>query len=166
MAAIKYPLEQVVWVKENRVKEQEKVVATKRQALQKEQEKLKLAEEARDKVMQHYRDKLAQMRAAMDSETNTNEIQQMKFYLKAVQEKLVVEEKKVKDQQVQVQQAEKNLQAALDLLKVKRQEVDKFLEHKKGWLKAARKEQEFEEAKEQEEVGSTIFVARHFKRRH
>jgi flagellar biosynthesis chaperone FliJ len=164
MAQIVYPLAQVILVKENRVKEQEKVVAEKRRALEKEREKLQEAEQARDKVKQHYNDKLTQMRYKLDTGTNTDEIQQMRVYLKVVQEKLVVEEKKVEEQLKQVQQAEKNLEIALEQLKRRRQEVDKFIEHRKGWLKEAQREQELAEINEQDEMGSIIFVGKNYRR--
>jgi carboxypeptidase C (cathepsin A) len=164
MAQIVYPLAQVILVKENRVKEQEKVVAEKRRALEKEREKLQEAEHARDKVKQHYNDKLTQMRYKLDTGTNTDEIQQMRVYLKVVQEKLVVEEKKVEEQLKQVQQAEKNLEIALEQLKRRRQEVDKFIEHRKGWLKEAQREQELAEINEQDEMGSIIFVGKNYRR--
>lgn len=159
-----YPLQQIITVKENRVKEQEKVVAEKRQALEREKEKLKEAEEARDKVKQHYRDKLLQMREKMDEGTTSPEILQMKAYIKVVQEKLVGEEKKVKDQEGQVELAEKNLETAIEVLKLKRQEVDKLLTHRKDWTKQAMFEIERAEAVEQDEMGSIIFVGKHRKK--
>lgn len=164
MAKSPYPLQEVITVKENRVRQQEKVVAEKRQALEKEQEKLRKAEEEYYKVQRHYDDKLAQMRHKLDTETNTGEIQQMKVYLKVVVERLKVEKKKVKDQQGQVDLAQKNLEIALSLLKQRRQDVDKFMEHRKDWMKEWRKVQELEEAKEQDEMGSITYVGRHFGR--
>lgn len=156
-----YPLQQVITVKENRVKEQEKVVAEKREALEKEKQKLKDAEQARDKVKEHYKNKLTQMRETMDAGTTSPEILQMKVYVKLVQEKLVDEEKKVKDQEGQVEIAEKNVEAALEVLRMKRQEVDKLLTHRKDWTKEAMVQIEKEEAVEQDEMGSIIFVGRH-----
>lgn len=160
-ARLAYPLQQIITVKENRVKEQEKVVAEKREALQKEKEKLEKAEQERDKVKQHQRDKLTQLREKLDTGTTSPEVLQMKAYLKVVQEKLVAEEKKVKDQEAQVEQAEKNLEVALEQLRLRRQEVDKLLTHRKDWLKQARFEIERAEAVEQDEMGSIIFAGRH-----
>lgn len=160
-ARLAYPLQQIITVKENRVKEQEKVVAEKREALEKEKEKLKKAEEERDKVKKHYKDKLLQLRETMDAGTTSNEIIQMKAYLKIVAEKVVVEEKKVKDQQGQVEQAEKNLEAAIEQLRLRRQEVDKLMTHRKDWTKEVMKEIVRTEGVEQDEMGSIIFVGRH-----
>lgn len=159
--ALIYPLEQIITVKENRVKAQEKVVAEKRKALEDEQEKLRQAEEQRDKAKQHYRDKLAQMREKMDTGTTSPEIQQMKAYLKVVQERLKGEEKKVVDQKAQVEQAEKNLEVAIEQLRIKRQEVDKLVTHKKDWTKTALFELARVEGVEQDEMGSIIFVGKH-----
>lgn len=162
-AKVQYPLQQIIAVKEKRVADQEKVVAEKREALEREKDKLKQAEEARDKVKKHYADKLAQMRYKMDTETTSPEIQQMKQYLNVVQEKLIIEEKKVKEQQGQVELAEKNLEVAIEQLKIKRQEVDKLMTHKKDWTKEMRFEQERQEAREQDEMGSIIFVTKNRK---
>ena len=75
-----------------------------------------------------------------------------------VKDRVAVEEKKVKEQKVQVENAEKNLQAAKDDLKAKRQEVDKLKSHRTDWLKEMRKEQEIVEGREQDELGSIIFT--------
>lgn len=158
MAKIEYPLKQVLEVKIRRVEEAEKVVQEKRNALQKEKDKLKEREAERDKVLKHHEDKLKQLREEMDHSTTSPKIQQMKVYLKVVQEKLAVEEKKVKDQKDQVTIAENNLELALRDLKQKRQEVDKLETHRKDWEKAALKEQEQLEEKEQDELGSVMYL--------
>lgn len=157
---IVYPLKQIIEVKQKRVDDAEKVVKDKQLALTKEQQKLAEREAERDKVKDHKKDKLQQLRDTLDEGTTTTKIQQMKVYLKLVDEKLVVEEKKVKDQKEQVKTAEKNLEQAKQDLHRKRQEVDKLLMHKKDWEKEKRKELEAKEASEQDELGSIIFTAR------
>jgi len=156
-----YPLMQIVEVKQRRVEEAEKVVREKQSVLDKENEKLAQREAERDQVKNHYLDKLKQLRTTLDSETTSTEIQQMKVYIKIVDEKLKVEEKKVKDQKDQVTAAEKAVQTAKDHLKAKRQEVDKILGHKKEWEKEARRELTIIEAREQDELGSIIFMSKH-----
>lgn len=160
-----YPLKQVLEIKIRRVEDQEKVVQEKRETLAKEQEKLKQREAERDKVLNHYNDKLNQMRAEMDAGTTSPKIQQMKAYIKVVKERLKAEEKKVKDQKDQVQLAEKNLQQALDDLKAKRLEVDKLKSHRVDWEKAMRKELEVIEGREQDELGNTIFLGKLIQKR-
>jgi len=161
---IVYPLKQVIEVKERRVTVAEKVVFEKKEALVKEQEKLAQRESDRDKVKKHKADKLKQLRDTLDEGTTSPKIQQMKAYLKVVDEKLKIEEKKVKDQQEQVKIAEKNLEQAREELRKKRQEVDKLLTHKKDWEKETRKELEIIEGREQDELGSIIYVTRHPKK--
>lgn len=153
-----YPLEQVLAVKRRRVEDAEKVVKEKLQALEKEQEILAQKEAERDKVQRHHDDKLKQMRDEMDRGTTSPKIQQMKVYLKVVKERVAVEEKKVKDQQQQVEAAEKNLEAAREELRLKRQEVEKLVTHRVDWFKEMRKEQEVIEGREQDELGSIIFM--------
>lgn len=163
-----YPLKQVIEVKQKRVEDQEKVVKDRKQALENEKEKLKQREADRDKAKQHHIDKLTQLRYELDHGTTTDKIQQMKAYLKVTQEKVKIEEKKVKEQKDQVDLAEKALQVAINDLKIKRQEVDKLETHKKDWEKEMRKELEIIEVREQDELGQTIFASnqiKHGKRR-
>ena len=134
-----YPLLQILEVKQRRVEDAEKVVKEKQAILDKEKEKLAEREKERDKVKKHRVEKLEQLRAILDKGTTSPKIQQMKQYLKVVDEKLAIEEKKVKDQQNQVTLAEKNLNQAKEDLKIKRQEVDKLLFHRKDWEKEKRK---------------------------
>jgi len=160
-----YPLKQVIEVKQRRVEEAEKVVKEKQAALEKEEGILKQKEADRDKAKKHSDEKLKQMREEMDKGTTSPKIQQMKSYHKLTKERLAVEEKKVKEQKVQVETAQKNLEAAQANLKLKRQEVDKLYTHQKDWTKEMKKEQEIIEAREQDEIGSTLFSIHHPRRK-
>ncbi len=160
MAQQAYPLKQVMEVKQRRVEEAEKVVKEKREALEKEKQKLAEREADRDKAMKHHNDKLFQLRQMLDEGTTTDKIMQSKAYLKVAKERVKAEEKKVKDQQTQVDLAVKNLQAAEDNLRMRRQEVDKLETHRKDWIKEVRKEEEVIEGREQDEIGTIIFSSR------
>ncbi len=87
----------------------------------------------------------------------------MKAYMKVAKERVVTEEKKVKDQQNQVEKAAKDLQMAELELRMKRQEVDKLETHKKDWIKEMRKEEEIMEGREQDELGTIIFSSKNRK---
>lgn len=154
-----YPLKQVLEVKQRRVEEAEKVVREKKQALLKEEEILAQREAERNKVKDHYQDKMLQFRKMLDEGTTSPKIQQTKAYLKVVDEKLKVEEKKVKEQQEQVKIAQKNLDQAIEQLRIKRQEVDKLQMHKKDWERMERKELELIEGREQDELGFLIHLS-------
>lgn len=154
-----YPLKQIIEVKKKRVADAEKVVVEKKEALRIEQEKLKEREKERDTVLAHHDAKLKQMRDELDHSTTSPKIQQMKAYLKVVKEKVKVEEKKVQDQKQQVKTAEQNLEQAQNELRRKRQEVDKLLTHKKDWEKEMLKEEEIIEGREQDELGSIMYLA-------
>lgn len=166
MAKLEYPLHQVMDVKKRRVEHAEKVVKDKKEALEKEKDKLKEREKERDKAIQHYNDKLNQLRSELDSGegTTTDKIIRMKNYIKVAMEKVKIEEKKVKDQKDQVEIATKNLQAALNELRLKRQEVDKLETHRKDWIREMRKEEEIIEQREMDEIGSVIFLTNQRKR--
>lgn len=156
MAKAVYPLHQVLEVKKRRVEDQEKVVQEKRLALEREQQKLKEREAERDKAKLHAAVKLKQLRDELDHGTTTPKIMQMKAYLKVAQEKVKIEEKKVKEQRDQVEIAEKALEEARELLKQRRLEVDKLETHQKDWEMEMRKEREIMEGREQDELGSVI----------
>ena len=152
-----YPLNQVLDVKVRRVEEAERVLIEKRRLLQIEQENLKKVEAARDKVKEHRIAKLNQLREELDHGTTSDKVQQMKIYLKTVDEKLKVEEKKVKDQKIKVDAAQKEVDEAKHQLNVKRQEVDKLQTHKVRWEKEKRKELELLEEKEMDEIGQIVY---------
>lgn len=156
-----YPLDQVLEVKKKRVEDAEAVVKEKKKALEIEQEKLRQREEERDKVKHHYEDKLRQLRAEYDSGTTSDKIDQAKLYIKVVQERLRAEEKKVKDQQAQVETAEKNLELAKNQLKARQKEQDKILTHKQEWIKDTNKELAVLQTREEDEIGSTMFLSKY-----
>ncbi len=156
MKSTEYPLKQVIQVKQRRVDQAEKMAIEKRNILEKEQKKLAELEAQRDEVKKHKQQKLEQLRHTMDEGTTSAKIQQMKAYLKVVDEKLKGEEKKVKEQKSQVDLAQKNLEEAKADLRKKRQEVEKILTHKKGWEKEIHKEIQKQEALEEDEIGSII----------
>jgi flagellar biosynthesis chaperone FliJ len=161
---IKYPLEQVLAVKRDRVEKAERVVEEKKRALNVEQEKLKKVEAERDVVLNHHNAKLAQLRKALDEGTYSDEVIQMKAYLKVVKEKLVKEQEKVKVQKEQVRIAEKNLEDARRDLKKKRLEEEKIHLHKEQWLKEMKAEHAKLEAKEQDEIGQVLYESKRRKK--
>lgn len=152
-----YPLEQVLDIKIRRVKDAEKVVKEKQRLLEKEQEKLKIYQEAYRKVDEHHTDKLTKLRKGLDEGIQPHEIDAMKKYLKEVKNKRYEEERKVDRQKKQVESAQKNLDAAQKILKEKRLEVEKLEMHKAHWREEQLKEIKRQEDKIQEEVGSLIY---------
>lgn len=155
-----YPLAEVLILKKKRVADAEEEVNRKRKALETEKEKLKAAEEARDKVKNHHDEKLRQLRQEYDEGTTSVRIDRCKLYLKVVKEKLQIEEKKVKQQQAQVEIAEKNLILAQEELKKKRKEQDKIEEHQKYWKKETIQELLLDETRQEDELGSLMFLSR------
>ncbi len=159
-AKIEYPLEQVLDIKNKRVQDAEKKVKEALEALEKEKEILKQKEKARNKVLKHRNDKLAQLRKEMDlvdKTTTSAKIQQMKDYLKVVDKKLKEEEKKVNEQKKQVEAAELQVEQAREELKLRRLEVDKLNIHKKDWLAMMRDELRRDEERELDEIGNIMY---------
>ncbi len=155
-----YPLGKVLDIKKRRVTEAEKNVKLKEEALRKELQVLEEKKAERDKVKQHRDDKLRQLRYELDTGTTTDKIQQAKIYLKLCQEKLLIEEKKVAEQQEHVELAERNVEVAKRELNQRRLEVDKLLTHRKDWLKEKQKELDIEEGREEDEMGSLMYNLR------
>ena len=160
-----YPLSEVLDVKHRRVEAAELVVKEKKRLLEIEKEKLKEVEAERDKVKQHYQDKLDQLRRSLDEGTTSDKIEQSRLYLKVVKERLAIEEKKVKDQQEQVDVAEKNVEIAKNQLKDREQERDKIITHKKEWTKEVVKELQVLETREEDEIGTTMFLTKMIKKK-
>jgi flagellar biosynthesis chaperone FliJ len=155
-----YPLAEVLTVKHRRVEMAELVVKEKKKLLEAEEEKLRQREAERDKVKDHYKAKMKQLRTTMDEGTTSDKIVQMKIYLKIVQERLAGEEKKVKEQKAQVELAQKNLEIAKNQLKDREKERDKIETHKKEWTKETKKEMAIIETRAEDELGGTMFLTR------
>ena len=153
-----YPLEEVRNIKLDRVEAARRLVKQRREELEREKEKLKEAEAARNKVLQHRQDKLDQIRAAFDEGTNSDEILMMKRYLKVVQEKLEAEEQKVKAQEEEVEKAKQALLLAEEDVKLRQLEVDKLDTHKAQWIQQTKQELLREEEKELDEIGNVLFL--------
>jgi flagellar biosynthesis chaperone FliJ len=151
---MKYPLEQLTTIKKKKLEEAEKVLQEKKNALIKEQEKLAQVEKERDKVKEHRMAKLTQLREKLDEGGSSDKIQQMKAYLKVVDEQLKQKELKVKEQLKHVEAAEKQVEIArLDFLK-KQRDVEKMQMHRKEWEKEMKRFLEQKEAIETDEMGS------------
>jgi hypothetical protein len=156
-----YPLLQVLDIKHRRVEQAEKVVKEKQKLLEIEKEKLKARELERDKVKSHLQAKFDQLRQELSHGTTSNKIDQIKVYIKVVQERLAIEEKKVKDQKGQVELAEKNVEIAKAQHKARMKEEDKIKTHREIWEKETLRELEIEETRVTDDIGSTMFLSRY-----
>ncbi|SYX08528.1 Flagellar FliJ protein [Chlamydia poikilotherma] len=161
----KYPLEPVLAIKKDRVDRAEKVVKEKRRLLEIEQEKLREIETARDKVKNHYMQKIQQLRELLDEGTTSDAVLQRKAYIKVVAVQLAEEEEKVNKQKESVLAASKELEKAEVNLAKRRKEEEKTRLHKEEWIKEALKEEAREIEKEQDEMGQLLHQLRKKKQR-
>ncbi|AZU10205.1 type III secretion T3S chaperone [Chlamydia psittaci] len=161
----KYPLEPVLAIKRDRVDRAEKVVKEKRRLLEIEQEKLREIEAARDKVKNHYMQKIQQLRELLDEGTTSDAVLQRKAYIKVVAVQLAEEEEKVNKQKENVLAASKELEKAEVNLSKRRKEEEKTRLHKEEWMKEALKEEAREIEKEQDEMGQLLYQLRKKKQR-
>lgn len=160
----KYPLEQLVLIKQKKLEEAEKVLRDKKHLLEEEERKLKACEKERDKVKEHRIAKLTQLREKMDEGARPEKLQQMRYYLKEVDQQLTAKEKKVADQKKNVENAKKNVEIArADFLK-KQQDVEKLRLHRKEWDKELKTYLEQKEGIETDEMGSALHTRKKKKR--
>src|SRR5579862_2824567 len=151
-----YPLEQLVLIKQKKLEEAEKNLRDKKRALEEEENKLKMVEKERDKVKDHRFAKLTQLREKMDEGAPSEKIQQMRYYLKEVDQQLAQKEHKVKEQHKHVETAKKNVEIArADLLK-KQQDVEKLRMHREEWEKEMKAIELQKEGIETDEMGSVL----------
>lgn len=160
MTSNNYPLEQLMTIKKNRYDQAVKTLEEKKKLLAQEEAKLKKLEEERDEVLKHKNDKLKQLREELDQGTTTDKIQQMKNYLKVVDERLAARQKKVQDQLKNVQFAQKQVEAAKADLFQKKKDVEKIELHKKEWEKEMGHWVQKKEGLEQDELGSASHTLR------
>lgn len=154
MTPLKYPLEQLLEIKNKRFDQAVKVLEEKKAALAREEEKLRVVTKERDEVKQHRKDKLQQLREGLDSGLAFVKVQQMKVYLKVVDEKVAEKEKKVRDQKVQVDNATKQVELATKEMYQRKKDVEKIEMHRKEWEKEVAYLIEQKAGHEQDDQGS------------
>ncbi|MBF8263125.1 MAG: hypothetical protein HW387_790 [Parachlamydiales bacterium] len=160
MDPLNYPLEQLMQIKKNRFDQAVKVLEEKKVILEKAYEKLYEVTQERDSVLQHKTDKLQQLRDALDKGTTTDKIQQMKIYLKIVDEKLREKQKKVVDQKAKVDLAQKLVDQATEDLFQRKKDLEKLEMHKAEWKKEVHYWTEQKEAEQHDEQGSSTHLLR------
>ncbi len=158
---MKYPLEQIAQIKQKRLEEAEKMLKEKKRLYDVEVEKLKKAEEKRDLVKKHKKEKLNKFITELDEGTTSDKIATHERYLKkVVDEELKVEEKKVIDQAKVMKKAEEEVEKARKEYLKKTLDVEKLKLHKKEWEKEILLEEIKIEAAETDELGSTTHAMR------
>ena len=163
--APQYPLQQLLQIKRTRVEEAERVLADRRKALELEEENLRKAEEARQRVKMHYQETLQALREGMDTASMPPaKITHTKDYLIEVREKLKQEDKKVKDQERVVEAAQKQVDEAKKVLRQRRLEVEKLELHEGEWRKGVTLEELRLEGIEIDDLGTAMFNTRKDKR--
>lgn len=149
-----YPLDQLAIIKQKKLEEAEKSLRNAKEHLIKEQEKLEKVIKERDLAKEHQVAKLTQLRAGLDEGLPGIKINQMKTYLKIVDEKLIQKEQKVTEQKKVIKAAEEAVEAArIDLIK-KQHDVEKLVEHRKEWEQEQKVLEEHKDNVESDELGA------------
>lgn len=158
--APKYPLEQLVLIKQKKLEDAERLLTERKKELEKEEEKLQAVEKERDKVLSHKQAKLTQLREQLDQGTTSDKVQESKRYLKLVDEQLAQKQQKVKEQEKKVEAAKVKLEEARQDLFKKQQAVEKLKIHHKEWEKEMKHLEEFQEGLQGDEIGSAMHILR------
>lgn len=154
----KYPLEQLATIKQKKLEEAERELNEKKEALNKEKEKLKKVEKIRDEVREHKAAKLQQLRDELDQGTTTTIIQRMKYYLKVVDEDLLVKEQKVVEQQKHVTAAKAQLEEARKVFFQRQKDVEKLKMHRQEWEQEMKMILAHEDEIITDEIGSAMHI--------
>lgn len=160
----KYPLEQLVRIKQRRLDEAERVLKEKKEELEKEKEKQKELEAKRDETYRHRMDKMTQLRDELDKGTTTDKIEIMRDYIKVVEDELKQKEKKVEDQIKEVEKAAERVEEARKDMVKKQHDVEKLKTHHKEWKKEMKALMEYEEGVESDELGTVMHTSKKHKR--
>lgn len=160
MNPLNYPLEQLMAIKKNRFDRAVKVLEEKKLLLEKAYEALFKLTQERDQTLAHKRAKLAQLREALDAGERPHKLEQMKIYLKVVDDQLKEKEKKVTAQQKQVDLAQKQVDLATEELFQRKKDLEKLEMHKAQWEKEVHYLTEQKEAIEHDEQGSSTHALR------
>ncbi len=152
-----YPLQQLMEIKKRHFDQAVKTLEEKKQILEKAYETLYDLNEDYNKTLTHKTEKLDQLRKVMDEEPIVAKMEQMKAYLKIVDQQLVEKKKKVIAQQKVVDEAQKQVDIATDHLFQKKKELEKLELHKAEWMKEARLHMERKEEIEHDEQGAATY---------
>lgn len=156
----KYPLDTVLSIKKKRFDQAMKTLEEKKAILEQAYEKLFNLSKERDETLEHRTTKLTQLRESLDTGAATDRIQQMRAYLKIVDQQLEEKEKKVAEQQKVVDQAQKQVDLATQDLFQKKKDLEKLEIHKDEWSAEMRQIVERKEASEQDEQGAATYEIR------
>lgn len=152
-------------IKKNRYEQAILELEKRKEELAKEEASLLEKEKARDEVLRHKGEKLQQLRRELDEGTTTDKITQMKNYLTVVEENLAEEEKKVDRQKTVVTQKTEEVAKAKELVLFREKDLEKLREHKKIWTIEEKYQMGQQEAKEQDELGSSAHTLKKIAKR-
>ena len=158
MSQLRYPLEQLIIIKKNRFDQAVKTLEEKKKILEQAYEKLYDLTQERDEIAKHKEAKLKQIHEAFDEGASMPKIQQMKIYLKTVQEKLEGAQKKVVSQKREVDVAQTQVDKATEELFARKKDLEKLEIHRGEWEKEVRYFTERQDAIEGDELGSASFT--------
>lgn len=149
-----YPFKQLAEIKQKNLETAEINLREKKRILEQEQAHLTKKETERDLVKEHRMEKLQQLRDHMDEGAVPHKIEQMKQYLKLIDEKLMMKQQAVVEQKKKVKFAEEEVAKARKELIECQQDVEKMRLHRKEWDREIRLIEGQKEGVDMDEIGS------------
>lgn len=154
----KFPLEQLLTINKRRLDAAEKALLKAKDALVKEEQKLALAKEQREKAKGFYDEKIDKMFKESEEGTSSKWMKSRSDHLKNVAKpKLLEEDTKVKKQEEAVVKAKKEVEKARALMIQSQKDVEKIEIIKDEWKKEVRAEESRLEGILTEEIGTVTF---------
>ncbi|MCY3974100.1 MAG: type III secretion T3S chaperone [Simkaniaceae bacterium] len=163
-APSKYPLAQLVRIKQRRLEEAEKELRRRRTVLDEETDKYRRLEESKNETLRHKEEKLDKLRTELDEGTTSDKIDRAHKYIDVVDEELEAKEKKVSDQHKAVETARGRVEEARRDVIGKERDMEKLRMHRREWEKEMKALQEYEAGIETDEIGNVMHNVRRFKR--
>jgi hypothetical protein len=159
--AAKYRL-QIVLDKRQKVKEDaEKNLADSQKALQKEkdieQERIQDIEKAKKRKED---EKVEMNRKIMEGLWDVDKIKNGKLFLKSLDFEIKKAEDRLEEQRQKVKEAEAFVEQRRAELVEATKDYQAIEKHKENWQQQVKKEIEYKEQEEQEEIGNVLFLAR------
>lgn len=148
----KYPLDQLVEIKQKRVDDALKEFLIKKKEHEKEIENLRKAEQKLQEIKDHYDQKVDEFYEDFQKGTTSVKIKRNKQYLKTVLEKVKIEKEKVKLQEQKTEEANQAKLNAKKILDQRRLEVEKLELHHKEWQKEQKELAKQKNILEQDEI--------------
>jgi YscO-like protein len=157
MTLPRYRLQPVLDSKEKRKKETEKHLAEVRKEVARQEKILQEKEAAVVQAVQKKDQYVADFQTKLNAGMETGKITAAKAYIELLKKNIELAKKKVEEQKKVIEEWKNKEQEALHQVTEATKEMKVIEKHKENWSDSVKKEIEFNEEKEQEEVAQNLY---------